>query len=113
MLVLTRQADAGDKSIIQIIDPRLRVPDLDDDAEDTPESSDGIFRDSVIEIEVVSIRAGRVRLRIKAPRGVPVHRREIYDEIAVVNAATTATARLLGAFDAPGGVDELLRSLEE
>ncbi|QEG35846.1 carbon storage regulator CsrA [Bythopirellula goksoeyrii] len=34
-----------------------------------------------ITIVVVEIRGGRVRLGFKAPREVPVHRREVYDAI--------------------------------
>jgi carbon storage regulator len=34
-----------------------------------------------IEIKVVSIRGGKVKLGITAPQNVSVHRREIYDRI--------------------------------
>ena len=34
-----------------------------------------------ITIVVVEIRGDKVRLGIEAPRGVPVHRRELYDAI--------------------------------
>ena len=34
-----------------------------------------------IEIKVVSIRGGKVRLGIAAPKDVPVHRREVYERI--------------------------------
>ena len=34
-----------------------------------------------IEVTVVAIRGGNVRLGIEAPRQVPVNRREIYDRI--------------------------------
>ena len=74
-----------DKSIIKIIDPAIQVLLLQDatldGSEDADDSLPAWFLDGVIEVEVVSIRAGAVRLRINAPRGVPVHRREIYDEI--------------------------------
>lgn len=34
-----------------------------------------------IEINIVDVRGGKVRLGITAPRETPVHRREIYDAI--------------------------------
>lgn len=34
-----------------------------------------------VEITIVDIRGGKVRLGITAPREIPVHRREIYDAI--------------------------------
>lgn len=34
-----------------------------------------------IEINVVEVRGGKVRLGITAPKETPVHRREIYDAI--------------------------------
>ena len=55
MLVLTRRADAGDHSIIQI--------------------------GHDIEIVVTEIRGDQVRIGIQAPRDIPVHRRELYDEL--------------------------------
>jgi len=35
-----------------------------------------------IEIKVVGIQGGKVRLGITAPRSVAVHRREVYDRIS-------------------------------
>ncbi len=35
-----------------------------------------------IEVKVVGIQGGKVRLGITAPRSVPVHRREVYDRIS-------------------------------
>lgn len=58
MLVLTRRTD----EVITIGDPSSGLP---------PE----------IEITVVEVRGGEVRIGIQAPRTTPVHRREIYDEI--------------------------------
>lgn len=39
-------------------------------------------------VRVVSIRSDKVRLGIEAPKEVPVHRREIYDEIHGVQPCT-------------------------
>ena len=55
MLVLTRRADAGDHSIIQI--------------------------GHDIEIVVTEIRGDQVRIGIQAPRDVAVHRTEVWLEI--------------------------------
>jgi carbon storage regulator len=43
-------------------------------------------------IEIIVLRSGRegVRLGIKAPPQVPVHRREIYDTIRAANASAAA-----------------------
>lgn len=45
-----------------------------------------------IEIEVVGIGRNGVRIGITAPRDVPVHRREVYDQVVAANrgAATSA-----------------------
>ena len=40
-----------------------------------------------IEITVVDIRGGKVRLGINAPPHVPVHRKEVYEEIQRENRA--------------------------
>ena len=68
MLVLTRRVDAGNGSVICI--------------------------GNDIEITLVAVRGEQVRLAVEAPRDVPVHRGEIYDEIAEENAVMMAAARL-------------------
>jgi len=35
-----------------------------------------------IEVKVVEVRGGKVKLGINAPKNVSVHRREVYDRIA-------------------------------
>jgi carbon storage regulator len=40
---------------------------------------------SDIIVTVLGIRSGHVKLGIQAPRGVPVHREEIYEKIAASN----------------------------
>ena len=34
-----------------------------------------------VEITIVDVRGGKVRLGITAPKSIPVHRREVYDAI--------------------------------
>ena len=53
-----------------------------------------------VEITILSVRADRVRIGIVAPAGVPVHRKEVYDEIQAANrdasAVPTSGAGALG-----------------
>ena len=76
-----------------------------------------------IEVHVVEVRGGTVRLGFKAPREVAIHREEVYRQIAEANLlAAQVTADSLGALaafaplpagdtaaDAPpaGGADDL------
>ena len=62
-----------------------------------------------IEIHVVEVRGGTVRLGFKAPREVAIHREEVYRQIAEANLlAAQVTADSLGALAAfaPLPVDE-------
>ena len=45
-----------------------------------------------IEVMVVGIRGNKVRLAIKAPRSVPVHRKEVYQAIHRSDVARTDAA---------------------
>lgn len=47
-----------------------------------------------VEIVVLEIDRGKIRLGIKAPKDVPVHRREVYDamQAKAAEAATAVTA---------------------
>lgn len=45
----------------------------------TRETDQSIMIGNDIEIVVVAVRGGKVRLGINAPRDVPVHRKEIYE----------------------------------
>jgi carbon storage regulator len=45
-----------------------------------------------IEIEVVSLGRNGVRLGITAPRDVPVHRREVYDQVVAANRGAASSA---------------------
>ena len=54
-----------------------------------------------IEIHVVEVRGGTVRLGFKAPREVTIHREEVYRQIAEANQlAAQVTADSLGALAA-------------
>jgi carbon storage regulator len=48
-----------------------------------------------IEITVLDIRGDQVRLGVRAPRTVSVHRREVYDEIREANREASASPRLV------------------
>lgn len=43
-----------------------------------------------VRVEVVSLKAGTVRLRFVAPRSIAVHRREVYDAIRLARGADRA-----------------------
>jgi carbon storage regulator len=47
----------------------------------TRETDQSIMIGDDIEIVVVAVQGGKVRLGINAPRNVPVHRKEIYETI--------------------------------
>ena len=54
-----------------------------------------------IEVHVVEVRGGTVRLGFKAPREVAIHREEVYRQIAEANMlAAQVTADSLGALAA-------------
>ncbi|MCZ2858043.1 carbon storage regulator CsrA [Blastococcus sp. VKM Ac-2987] len=54
-----------------------------------------------IEVHVVEVRGGTVRLGFKAPRAVAIHREEVYRQIAEANLlAAQVTADTLGALAA-------------
>ena len=62
-----------------------------------------------IEVHVVEVRGGTVRLGFKAPREVTIHREEVYRQIAEANLlAAQVTADTLGALAAftPAAADE-------
>jgi carbon storage regulator len=69
MLVLTRRID----QTILIGDPKSGLPPL--------------------EITVIEVRGDQVRLGIKAPRDMPVHRKEIYEQIRAENKAAAGLMR--------------------
>ena len=62
-----------------------------------------------IEVHVVEVRGGTVRLGFKAPREVTIHREEVYRQIAEANLlAAQVTADTLGALAAfaPAAAEE-------
>jgi carbon storage regulator len=54
-----------------------------------------------IEVKVLEIGGGRVRLGVTAPRQIPVHRREIHEAITAQNKAAAQTS--------PADLDAVLR----
>jgi len=51
----------------------------------TRKKGESIMIGDDVEVTVISIRGDQVRLGIKAPRNVPVHRQEVFDQIAASN----------------------------
>lgn len=45
-----------------------------------------------IEIQIVSIGRTGVRIGIAAPRDIPVHRREVYDQVVAANRSAATSA---------------------
>lgn len=50
--------------------------------------NESIVINNNITIVVVEIRGGKVRLGVEAPMNIPVHRREIWEEIRLAKKAT-------------------------
>jgi carbon storage regulator len=44
-------------------------------------------------VTVLGVRGGQVKLGVKAPRGIPVHREEVYEKIAEANRAAARASR--------------------
>lgn len=53
---------------------------------------ESIIIGSSIEVTVVEIREGQVKLSISAPRHIPVHRKEIYEEIQKQNIQSSSVS---------------------
>jgi carbon storage regulator len=51
-----------------------------------------IIIDDDIEILVLEVRGDQVRLGINAPKSIPVHRKELYEQIKAENARAAAEA---------------------
>lgn len=59
----------------------------------TRKPDQSLIIDGRIEVTVLSISKDGVRLGIKAPREVQIHRREVFEAIAEVNRAASAQGR--------------------
>lgn len=59
-------------------------------------SGESIIIDGKIEVKIITLKGGTVKVGIEAPREVPVHRKEIYEAIRKANEAAAAS----GASDA-------------
>jgi len=55
----------------------------------TRKLNQSIVIDDSIEVVVLEVRGEQVRLGIKAPKNVPVHRKEIFDQIHDENVAAS------------------------
>ncbi len=55
----------------------------------TRKVNQSIIIDGGIEVVVLEVRGEQVRLGIKAPKNVPVHRKEIFDQIQDENVAAS------------------------
>ena len=67
-----------------------------------------------IEVHVVEVRGGTVRLGFKAPREVAIHREEVYKQIAEANLlAAQVTADTLGALAAFAPVPAVQETVED
>ena len=51
--------------------------------------NESIMINNNVEVTIVEIRGDKVRLGIVAPTEIPVHRREVYDQIQAIAARTT------------------------
>ncbi len=51
----------------------------------TRKINESIMIGDEVEICVLEVRGDKIRLGIKAPKAVPVHRKEVYDEIQRAN----------------------------
>ncbi|MGE5418123.1 MAG: carbon storage regulator CsrA [Acidobacteriota bacterium] len=57
-----------------------------------------------IEIVIVDIQGDRVRIGINAPKKLPVHRKEVYEEIIEANRAAQVQVQ---------GLEELLKAMKD
>ncbi len=50
-------------------------------------SGESIIIDGKIEVKIITLKGGTVKVGIEAPREIPVHRKEIYEAIRKANEA--------------------------
>lgn len=55
----------------------------------TRKTDESIMIGDSIEVKVLSVDGNSIKLGIQAPRSVPVHRKEVYEEIVRENQAAT------------------------
>jgi len=55
----------------------------------TRKTDESIMIGDSIEVKVLSVDGNSIKLGIQAPRAVPVHRKEVYEEIVRENQAAT------------------------
>ena len=60
----------------------------------TRKKGESIIIGDDIEVTVLSVQGDQVKLGIRAPRTVPVHRREIYEQIQQANRESANSADL-------------------
>ncbi|MCL2564841.1 MAG: carbon storage regulator CsrA [Defluviitaleaceae bacterium] len=60
----------------------------------TRKKGESIIIGDDIEITVLSVQGDQVKLGVRAPRSVPVHRREIYEQIQQANRESASSADL-------------------
>jgi carbon storage regulator len=60
----------------------------------TRKAGQSIVIGDLIEIIIVEVKGDQVRLGIKAPKDISIHRQEIYEEIQRENRAAANSARL-------------------
>ena len=78
---------------------------------------ESIMIGNAVEVQIVTLKTGSVRIKIVAPRSIAVHRREVFDAIQanppVVEAAPSRTETVIErSNEKPGGL-VLTRSVEE
>jgi carbon storage regulator len=69
--------------------------------------NESILIDGRIEVKVVRLENGVVKLGVDAPRDVAVHRLEVYDEISTRNQESVMTQRI--PVPALAGLEDLTR----
>jgi len=70
----------------------------------TRKVNDAIIIGDGIEIKILRVGGGSVRIGVTAPKQVPVHRREVYDQIRAANVSAAAEAH---------AIDEIVARLRE
>lgn len=71
----------------------------------TRKIDESIVIGDAMEVKVLAVDGNSVKLGIQAPRSVPVHRKEVYDEIIRENQAAKAAG--------PAGLENLKKLLKE